>query len=167
MWHKCSWLCLYLQRLATTDWFTSRVSSCGVFATAYPRAPQHLRADLRQLYGKLCRDDTPMVRRAAAFRLGKFADTVEPEIVSKEIIPLFQDLTQDGRLHAASWCSVTLYICFASLQSEQCALTADQDSVRLLAVETCGPLARLLNKSESVQHVLPIVQKFAQVGSYL
>ena len=46
-------------------------------------------------------------------------------------------------------------------------LTADQDSVRLLAVETCGPLARLLNKSESVQHVLPIVQKFAQVRSAL
>lgn len=35
----------------------------------------------------------------------------------------------------------------------------------MLAVETCGPLARLLNKSDSVQHVLPIVQKFAQVGS--
>ena len=42
-------------------------------------------------------------------------------------------------------------------------LGADQDSVRLLAVEACGPLARLLNKGESVQHVLPIVQKFAQV----
>jgi serine/threonine-protein phosphatase 2A regulatory subunit A len=42
-------------------------------------------------------------------------------------------------------------------------LNADQDSVRLLAVEACGPLARLLNKGESVQHVLPIVQKFAQV----
>lgn len=44
-------------------------------------------------------------------------------------------------------------------------LPADQDSVRLLAVETCGPLARLLNKSDSVHHVLPIVQKFAQVSS--
>ena len=106
-----------------------------------------------------------MVRRAAAFRLGKFADTVEPEIVSKEIIPLFQDLTQDGMLHAASWCHLALYVGLASLLLEQCALDADQDSVRLLAVETCGPLARLLNKSESVQHVLPIVQKFAQVGS--
>ena len=106
-----------------------------------------------------------MVRRAAAFRLGKFADTVEPENVSKEIIPLFQDLTQDGMLHAASWCNFAVHIGFASLLSEQYPLTADQDSVRLLAVETCGPLARLLNKNESVQHVLPIVQKFAQVGS--
>ena len=38
-----------------------------------------------------------MVRRAAAFRLGKFADTVEADVISKEIIPLFQDLTQDGK----------------------------------------------------------------------
>ena len=63
---------------------------------------QHLRAELRNLYGKLCRDDTPMVRRAAAFRLGKFADTVEIDVISKEIIPLFQDLTQDGKL-ATQW----------------------------------------------------------------
>lgn len=48
---------------------------------------------------------------------------------------------------------------------EQCVLIADQDSVRLLAVETCGPLARLLNKNDSVHLVLPIVQKFAQVGT--
>lgn len=39
-----------------------------------------------------------MVRRAAAFRLGSFADTVEPEVVSQEIIPLFQELTQDGMM---------------------------------------------------------------------
>lgn len=45
-----------------------------------------------------------------------------------------------------------------------CMLSADQDSVRLLAVEACGPLARLLTKAESVQHVLPIVQKFAQAS---
>lgn len=87
---------MLLQRLATTDWFTSRLSACGLFATAYPRSPSHLRADLRQLYGKLCRDDTPMVRRAAAFRLGNFAETMEPDLISKELIPLFQDLTQDG-----------------------------------------------------------------------
>ena len=49
------------------------------------------------------------------------------------------------------------------LLTRMLSLDADQDSVRLLAVEACGPLARLLNKGESVQHVLPIVQKFAQV----
>ena len=153
-----------MQRLATTDWFTSRVSSCGIFATAYPRAPQHLQADLRQLYGKLCRDDTPMVRRAAAFRLGKFAEMMQPEVVAKEMIPLFQDLTQDGMWNVCVSNVVLGFMCMcASHVQLRIDLTADQDSVRLLAVETCGSLARLLNKGESVQYILPIVQKFAQV----
>ena len=42
--------------------------------------------------------------------------------------------------------------------------TADQDSVRLLAVDSCGPLARLLTRDESAAHVLPVVQKFASVS---
>jgi hypothetical protein len=41
---------------------------------------------------------------------------------------------------------------------------ADQDSVRLIAVEACSPLARVLPKEQVVQHVLPVMQKFAQVG---
>ena len=153
-----------LQRLATTDWFTSRVSSCGIFATAYSRAPQHLQSDLRQLYAKLCHDDTPMVRRSAAFRLGKLAESMQPEAVSNDIIPLFQDLTQDGEL----LCQFTAAQSGREQEGHESFymwlwLHADQDSVRLLAVETCGPLTRLLSRNESVQHVLPIVQKFAQV----
>ena len=44
-----------------------------------------------------------------------------------------------------------------------CMLLTDQDSVRLLAVDSCGPLARLLTRDESAAHVLPVVQKFAAV----
>lgn len=57
-----------------------------------------MRPELRSLYGQLCRDDTPMVRRAAAHNLGKFAERVEPQCISRELIPLFQDLTVDGAL---------------------------------------------------------------------
>ena len=42
------------------------------------------------------RDETPMVRRAAAHKLGRFAEVVEPPYISRELIPSFQDLTQDG-----------------------------------------------------------------------
>lgn len=42
---------------------------------------------------------------------------------------------------------------------------ADQDSVRLLAVQCCGPLARTLSKSECISSVVPVVQRFAQVSS--
>ena len=84
------------QRLATGDWFTSRVSACGLLATAYRRAPSTLRAELRSLYRDLTHDDTPMVRRAAAANLSKFAEAVEPEYISKELTTIFHELTQDG-----------------------------------------------------------------------
>lgn len=32
----------------TGDWFTSRTSACGLFAVAYPRVSNSLRAELRQ-----------------------------------------------------------------------------------------------------------------------
>jgi hypothetical protein len=84
------------QRLATGEWFTSRVSAAGLFATAYPRCPGPVKVELRQLYGQLARDETPMVRRAAAQKLGGFAKTVEREYVSRELMPMFTDLTTDG-----------------------------------------------------------------------
>ena len=40
---------------------------------------------------------------------------------------------------------------------------ADQDSVRLLAVQCCGALARTLSKAECLATVVPVVQRFAQV----
>lgn len=72
------------------------MSACGLFSTAYPRCSTALKAELRGLYTKLCHDETPMVRRAAAQKLGVFAKTVEREVVSRELLPLFTDLTQDG-----------------------------------------------------------------------
>ncbi len=89
------------QRLATGEWFTSRVSSCGTFISAYPRAPENLKSDLRTLYAHLCRDETPMVRRAAAQNLAAFARMAEPELVPKDFVPLFHHLTQDG---TGFWC---------------------------------------------------------------
>lgn len=72
------------------------MSSCGLFATAYPRATPLLKSELRQLYGQLCHDETPMVRRAAAQKLGNLAKVVERDYVSRELMGLFTDLTQDG-----------------------------------------------------------------------
>ena len=40
-----------------------------------------------------------MVRRASAQNLGRFAEHVEPDLIGRELIPLFQDLTKDGERH--------------------------------------------------------------------
>lgn len=86
-----------LQRLAAGEWFTARVSSCGLFHIAYPSASELLKAELRSIYGQLCQDDMPMVRRSAASNLGKFAATVEPSHLKTDIMSIFEDLTQDGK----------------------------------------------------------------------
>lgn len=40
----------------------------------------------------------PMVRRAAAANLGKFAATVEGSYLRSDIMSMFEDLTQDGKV---------------------------------------------------------------------
>ena len=87
---------LHLQRLAAGEWFTARVSSCGLFHIAYPSAPEALKTELRAIYSQLCQDDMPMVRRSAATNLGKFAATVEAPHLKVDIMSMFDDLTQDG-----------------------------------------------------------------------
>jgi len=63
-----------------------------------------LKTELRSIYGQLCQDDMPMVRRAAATNLGKFAATIESAHLKTDIMSMFEDLTQDGML--------SLIICF-------------------------------------------------------
>ncbi|CAI7849377.1 unnamed protein product [Closterium sp. NIES-54] len=124
------------QRLAAGDWFTARVSACGLFHIAYPAATEQQRAELRTLYGQLSHDDMPMVRRSAALNMGKFAATVEPQFLKTDILAFFKDLTNDG---------------------------ACRDSVRLLAVEGCAAVGKLLEKEECISTILPIILSFAQV----
>lgn len=78
------------QRLASGEWFTSRMSSCGLFACTYKGVDDASKAVLRYsttspvlivslltyrllfrpLFARLCEDSTPMVRRAACSHIG-------------------------------------------------------------------------------------------------
>ncbi|KAL5070652.1 hypothetical protein RYX36_021539 [Vicia faba] len=126
-----------VKRLAAGEWFTARVSACGLFHIAYPSAPEATKTELRSIYSQLCQDDMPMVRRSAATNLGKFAATVEYTHLKADIMSIFDDLTQD-----------------------------DQDSVRLLAVEGCAALGKLLEPQDCVAHILPVIVNFSQVLGY-
>lgn len=132
-----------IRNLATGDWFTSRISACGLFATAYKqlKAAGQTGADttteLRRLFVALCEDDTPMVRRAVSSNFGTFATEVEKEYLKNELLPLFTKLSQD-----------------------------DQDSVRLLAVDNCVKLATLLSDEDRNTFVVPTVRASAQDKSW-
>lgn len=81
--------------------------------------------DLNHQFNALARDtDTPMVRRAVASNVGNFAGAVESHILLSDVVPVFKALAGD-----------------------------DQDSVRLLAVEQAGKVAKALTDHVSINGV--------------
>lgn len=65
------------------------------------KAPQALaspHSPACRYFRNLCSDDTPMVRRAAASKLGEFAKVLELDNVRSEIIPMFSNLASDEQV---------------------------------------------------------------------
>ena len=110
-------------RLSKADWFTSKVSGCGLYTTPYSRVSVPIQGQLRTQFGSLVRDETPMVRRQAATHLAKFVKEMPAAIVVEEMIPLFQHLSSD-----------------------------DQDSVRLLTVDVLISIAEVVPKDTQSSH---------------
>lgn len=110
-------------RLSKADWFTSKVSGCGLYTSPYKKLPSNLQEQLRGQFGLLVHDDTPMVRRESATNMGKFVKEMTADVVIEEMIPLFQHLAQD-----------------------------DQDSVRLLTVEILIAIAEVVPKEQQSSH---------------
>lgn len=110
-------------RLSKADWFTSKISATGLYNFPYSKATSPSQEGLRQQFGQLVHDETPMVRRQAANNLAKFVKEMPPQIVIEEMIPLFQHLAGD-----------------------------DQDSVRLLTVEILISIAEVIPKEQQTSH---------------
>lgn len=110
-------------RLSKADWFTSKVSGCGLYTAPYKKVSSPVQEQLRQQFGHLVHDDTPMVRRQSATHLAKFVKEMTPTIAVEEMIPLFQHLAQD-----------------------------EQDSVRLLTVEVLISIAEVVPKEQQASH---------------
>jgi serine/threonine-protein phosphatase 2A regulatory subunit A len=128
-----------LRRLSTGDWFTSRVSSCGLFSVAYAKVTQaETRQQLRASFTLLCHDETPMVRRAAASNLGSLAAQFEPEFLVSDIVPIFTQLAND-----------------------------EQDSVRILVAENCHSIAQLLSSdADAMKYIVPVLRQFGEDKSW-
>ena len=79
-------------RLAQSEWFTGRVSSCGLFYHAYARSNAQ-KERLRKKFMELCQEDTPMIRRACASKLGQFSTQLDKQHVIQELLPIFRQLS--------------------------------------------------------------------------
>ncbi|OXV06953.1 hypothetical protein Egran_05284 [Elaphomyces granulatus] len=110
-------------RLSKADWFTSKISATGLYYVPYRKASTTLQQGLRQQFGQLVHDETPMVRRQAANNLAKFIKELTTPVIIEEMIPLFQYLASD-----------------------------DQDSVRLLTVDILISIAEEIPKEQQSSH---------------
>lgn len=116
--------CPLIIRLADASWFPGRVSAIPLFFFAYAKANSQ-KEPLRKKFMELCQEDTPMIRRVCAAKLGEFATKLEKQHVIQELLPVFRQLSQD-----------------------------DQDSCRVLCIESLIPMARYLTKEENRVHTL-------------
>jgi len=116
--------CPLVIRLAQAEWFTGRVSACSLFFHCYSRSNAQ-KERLRKKFMELCQEDTPMIRRVCAAKLGEFATQLEKQHVIQELLPIFRQLSQD-----------------------------DQDSCRVLCIESLIPMAGYLSKEENRVHTL-------------
>lgn len=118
-----------IRRLANGDWFTTRVSACGLFAAAYPHVTDQLQTELRSMFCNLCNDDTPMVRKAAYVNLGSFASLIQKNFFRSDIYPILKLLAAD-----------------------------DMDSMRFYTIDCCADLGKKLEPAEYIQLLLPLLE---------
>ena len=85
-------------RLANGDWFTSKVSSCALVASAYVKSNGSGKQQLLQLFcTQLAKDDTPMVRRAVAKQLGAICSVVEAQEQHAKVVPLYKEMVMNDQ----------------------------------------------------------------------
>uniref|UniRef100_A0A7S0V3B1 TOG domain-containing protein n=1 Tax=Hemiselmis tepida TaxID=464990 RepID=A0A7S0V3B1_9CRYP len=84
-----------VKRLSSADFFPSKISGAGLYATVYPSTPHPQRPALRKQYELLAKDEMPMVRRAAFAHLPAFAAVMEKDVLMMELSPIFNELSSD------------------------------------------------------------------------
>ncbi|KAL6304279.1 ARM repeat-containing protein [Sparassis latifolia] len=119
-----------VHRLSRGEWFTSRTSSCALYAPVYDKVAPPLQDELRRSFATLGSDDTPMVRRAAAKWLGPLVKKYSKQHVLTDGLVIYRRLQSD-----------------------------DQDSVRLLTVEDLIAIAQQLTPAEVKDQLLKQIKQ--------
>ncbi|KAJ1914878.1 protein phosphatase 2A structural subunit [Mycoemilia scoparia] len=122
-----------IARLSQGEWFTSRSSAAGLYANAYKKSSSETQQQLLAGYERLCEDETPMARRAAATHLVKLIPNA-PEYLETFSIKCFKKLAHD-----------------------------DQDSVRLLAVEPFIAIGQILVEKKAWKNLSGKKELFGEI----
>mmetsp|Transcript_30174 Transcript_30174/g.58960 ORF Transcript_30174/g.58960 Transcript_30174/m.58960 type:complete len:593 (+) Transcript_30174:180-1958(+) len=84
-----------VKRLSSADFFPSKISAAGLYASVYPSTPHPQRPALRKQFELLTKDEMPMVRRAAFAHLPALCKAVEKEVLMMDMSPIFNELSSD------------------------------------------------------------------------
>ena len=130
--------------LAKNDWFTHKVSACALISQVAERVCKEKGSECSQVeslieaYEKLCKDDAPMVRRAATKSLGSLAKCLKGEQVITHVLPLYKELVGDP-----------------------------QETVKLGAIEETCSICSVLSDKENVDcGLVDDVKRFMQDSSW-
>lgn len=125
-----------IEHLATAEWFSAKVSACGLFQSVIIDCnDSELRKNLFALYLQLVQDDTPMVKRAAAKNLPKLIDL----------------LTDNVNLSTAEdWDYISTMF--------QKIINDNQDSVKFLAVDCLISILKFFNKKNDEIHLKDLLE---------
>jgi serine/threonine-protein phosphatase 2A regulatory subunit A len=117
-------------RLAMKEWFTARTSAARLISTAYPRLKINPKKQQEHLllFSRLCRDETPMVRRIAAQYLGKMLRNVveslgrdtlsQTGIVVQVLMPLFEEFASNDQPDAVRLRTTENCVVFGEVMSD-------------------------------------------------
>lgn len=77
------------------EYFTGKVSVCFLIRMCYERAGKE-KEKLRNMYYKLCEDETPLIKRSAAKEFGPLCLVMEKEVVNPDMINYFKKFMTDS-----------------------------------------------------------------------
>ena len=154
-----------LMRLFKADWFSQKLSACGLAASVYPNVSVDNKGQIRALYLACANDETPMVKRAAATHLCEMIEVVEKPFVISELVPLYITLSHDDTQDAVrlSCVSSSLALCkiFSEVEIQThvrdtvAALAMDKSwRVRLAVVKVYGALCSYMGKEATISHLM-------------
>jgi serine/threonine-protein phosphatase 2A regulatory subunit A len=130
----CSETCFpALVRLFKAEWFSPKLSACGLSHYVYSHVADDGRNQIRSLFISCAKDETPMVKRAAAANLHRLLSVVEKGFILSEFIPVYQSLAQDET----------------------------QETVRTSCVMASQALCRILNETEATEFLRDTVSSLA------
>eukprot|EP00276_Gloeochaete_wittrockiana_P013660 CAMPEP_0184332532 /NCGR_PEP_ID=MMETSP1089-20130417/1691_1 /TAXON_ID=38269 ORGANISM="Gloeochaete wittrockiana, Strain SAG46.84" /NCGR_SAMPLE_ID=MMETSP1089 /ASSEMBLY_ACC=CAM_ASM_000445 /LENGTH=584 /DNA_ID=CAMNT_0026655941 /DNA_START=62 /DNA_END=1816 /DNA_ORIENTATION=- len=126
-----------IQRLASSQFPSSKLSFPQLAVFAYPKANAAEREQLRTSYFALFDCESNPVRKEASLHFGKFIKVIEDELIMNDAFPIFVRSCNDP-----------------------------QDNVRINAVESAVALASRFSNADTVKHILPIFKSFATDKSW-